>query len=151
MGVDIKTPPHTPPELRVNTTSYPVHNGAVDLSNQGIHSLSDIAGFHPTLNLEYLLLGSNSIRTLGGIEHLKRLRYIDVTNNPLQTIEGWGFDVEILFLARRRGYRIVEVPVIWYYGEKSKINPLRDTIRMTREVLQVRLNAWKGRYDAPRA
>lgn len=68
---------------------------------------------------------------------------------PFQTIEGWGFDVEILFLARRHGYRIVEVPVVWYYGEKSKINPLRDTIRMTREVLQVRINAWKGRYPVP--
>ncbi|HNS50963.1 MAG TPA: glycosyltransferase family 2 protein [Anaerolineae bacterium] len=70
---------------------------------------------------------------------------------PFQTIEGWGFDVEILFLARRHGYQIVEVPVVWYYGEKSKINPLRDTIRMTREVLQVRINAWKGRYGARQA
>ena len=70
---------------------------------------------------------------------------------PLQTIDGWGFDVEILFLARRHGYRVVEVPVVWYYGEKSKISPLRDTIRMTREILQVRINAWRGRYDGPRA
>ena len=69
---------------------------------------------------------------------------------PLQTIEGWGFDVEILFIARRLGYRIVEVPVDWYYGEESKIRPVRDTIRMTREVLQVRTNAWKGRYDERR-
>jgi dolichyl-phosphate beta-glucosyltransferase len=65
---------------------------------------------------------------------------------PFQTIEGWGFDVEILFLARRHGYRIVEVPVTWYYGEKSKISPVRDTIRMTREILQVRINSWTGRY-----
>jgi len=70
---------------------------------------------------------------------------------PFQTIEGWGFDVEILFLARRHGYRVVEVPVAWYYGERSKISPLRDTIRMTREILQARINAWKGRYDGPRA
>ena len=65
---------------------------------------------------------------------------------PSQTIEGWGFDVEILFIARRRGYRVVEVPVDWYYGEQSKIRPVRDTIRMTRELFQVRINAWKGRY-----
>jgi len=68
-----------------------------------------------------------------------------------QTMTGWSFDVEILFLARRHGYRIVEVPVTWYYGEKSKISPVRDTIRMTREILQVRINSWKGRYDRPPA
>jgi len=66
---------------------------------------------------------------------------------PLQTIEGWGFDVEILFIARRRGYRILEVPVDWYYGEESKIRPIRDTLRMVRELFQVRQNAWKGLYD----
>jgi dolichyl-phosphate beta-glucosyltransferase len=70
---------------------------------------------------------------------------------PLQTVGGWGFDVEILFLARRLGFHVVEVPVVWYYGEKSKINPLRDTVRMTREILQVRINSWKGRYNGPRA
>jgi glycosyltransferase involved in cell wall biosynthesis len=70
---------------------------------------------------------------------------------PFQTIEGWGFDVEILFLARRHGYRVVEVPVVWYYGERSKINPARDTIRMTSEILQVRINSWKGRYPRPTA
>jgi dolichyl-phosphate beta-glucosyltransferase len=65
---------------------------------------------------------------------------------PRQKINGWGFDVEVLFIARRLGYKIVEVPVDWYYGEESKIRPVRDTLRMTRELLQVRLNAWRGKY-----
>jgi glycosyltransferase involved in cell wall biosynthesis len=64
-----------------------------------------------------------------------------------QTIAGWGFDVELLLIARRRGYKIEEVPITWYYGEQSKINPLQDSIRMFREVLQIRINAWRGRYD----
>lgn len=64
-----------------------------------------------------------------------------------QTIAGWGFDVELLLIARRRGFRIEEVPITWYYGEQSKISPLQDSIRMFREVLQIRLNAWRGRYD----
>lgn len=68
---------------------------------------------------------------------------------PLQTIRGWGFDVEVLFIARRLGYKVVEVPVEWYYGEESKIRPVRDTLRMTRELLQVRLNAWRGLYHLP--
>ena len=66
---------------------------------------------------------------------------------PLQTIDGWGFDVEILFIAQRAGYSIVEVPVDWYYGTESKISPVRDTIRMFTELLQVRRNARQGAYD----
>lgn len=64
-----------------------------------------------------------------------------------QTITGWGFDVEILFIAQRLGYQIVEVPVDWYYGKESKIHPVRDTIGMVRELLKVRRNARRGLYD----
>jgi dolichyl-phosphate beta-glucosyltransferase len=64
-----------------------------------------------------------------------------------QTIEGWGFDVEILFIARRLGYAIVEVPVTWYYGQESKVKPVQDTIGMIRDLLQVRRNANFGLYD----
>jgi dolichyl-phosphate beta-glucosyltransferase len=63
-----------------------------------------------------------------------------------QTINGWGFDVEVLFIAQRLGYRIVEVPVTWYYGRGSKIHPVRDTLNMFRDLLQVRLNARRGAY-----
>ena len=42
-------------------------------------------------------------------------------------INGWSFDVELLYIARLRGYRIVEIPVNWYYGEKSKVSPARDS------------------------
>ena len=66
-----------------------------------------------------------------------------------QTIDGWAFDVELLFIALRRGYKVVEVPVHWYYGENSRINPIRDTYNMIREVLRIRLNGWKGVYDRP--
>lgn len=66
---------------------------------------------------------------------------------PFQTIEGWGFDVEILFIAQHLGYEIVEVPVVWYYGAESKIRPVRDTIGMVGDLWQVRRNARQGRYD----
>lgn len=68
---------------------------------------------------------------------------------PLQTIEGWGFDVEVLFIARRLGYQIVEIPVRWYYGRESKVKPVKDTLRMVRDLLQVRRNARRGLYDRP--
>lgn len=66
---------------------------------------------------------------------------------PFQTIEGWGFDVELLFIARRFGYSIVEVPVTWYYGAESKVRPVHDTLGMLRDLYQVRLNARRGVYD----
>lgn len=63
-----------------------------------------------------------------------------------QTITGWSFDVEILYMARQRGYAIIELPVPWYYSEHSHINPIRDTWRMFLDVLRIRLNAAQGRY-----
>ncbi len=57
-----------------------------------------------------------------------------------------AFDVEVLFLARQRGYRIASVPVIWQYGTESKVSPLRDSARNFRDVLMVRLNSLLGRY-----
>ena len=64
-----------------------------------------------------------------------------------QTIDGWAFDVEILHVARRRGYRIVEVPIDWYYGEGSRVSPLSDSWHMLREVLRIRRNGNAGLYD----
>jgi len=65
---------------------------------------------------------------------------------PLQTISGWGFDVEILFIAQRHSLQIVEVPINWYYADRSQVRPIHDTYHMLREVLKVRLNALRGRY-----
>ncbi len=66
---------------------------------------------------------------------------------PLQTIEGWGFDVEVLFIARRLGYQIIEIPVRWYYGRESKVRPVKDTLCMVRDLWQVRRNARRGLYN----
>lgn len=63
-----------------------------------------------------------------------------------QGMEGWGFDVELLYLARQLGYRIVEVPVHWTYGQNSRIHPLRDAWHMGRDLLRVRWRAWRGNY-----
>ncbi len=65
----------------------------------------------------------------------------------LRTIDGWAFDVELLAAARRRGYTILEVGIPWYYGEGSRVNPIRDALRMLREVWRVRRNVHAGKYD----
>jgi dolichyl-phosphate beta-glucosyltransferase len=66
---------------------------------------------------------------------------------PVQTITGWTFDVEVLFIARRRGYRIVEVPIPWYYNPESKIRMLRDSWRMVLDLLTIRRNGLTGLYS----
>lgn len=57
-----------------------------------------------------------------------------------------AYDVELLFLARHHGFRIAEVPVLWHYGTETKVNPVRDSLRNLRDVVQVRLNAIRGAY-----
>jgi len=68
---------------------------------------------------------------------------------PLQRIERWGFDPEILFLARRLGFSVKEVPVVWAHSEGTRLNPFRDGIRMFGEVLRVRWNSILGAYTTP--
>lgn len=65
----------------------------------------------------------------------------------LQTIERWGFDPEILFIALKRGFRIVEVPVSWAHDERTRMSYLKDGMRMLEDIAQVRWNALVGRYD----
>ena len=58
-----------------------------------------------------------------------------------------AFDVELLVISRRRGYRLKVVPVTWTFGENSKVNPVRDTFNNLSDVLQVKWNDLHGRYD----
>jgi len=67
----------------------------------------------------------------------------------LQTIERWGFDPEILFIALKRGYWIIEVPVSWAHDERSRVSYLKDGMKMLQELAIVRWNALRGRYDRP--
>jgi glycosyltransferase involved in cell wall biosynthesis len=67
----------------------------------------------------------------------------------LQTIERWGFDPEILFIALKRGYRIQEVPVSWAHDERSRVSYLKDGMKMLQEIAIVRWNALLGRYRGP--
>jgi dolichyl-phosphate beta-glucosyltransferase len=69
----------------------------------------------------------------------------------LQTLHGWSFDVEILFIARQRGYQILELPIPWYYNPQSKINVLRDSFQMAVDLLQIRWNGAHGVYNRSHA
>ncbi len=65
----------------------------------------------------------------------------------LQTIERWGFDPEILFIARKRGYRVDEVAVSWAHDERTRMSYLKDGMRMLQDIAIVRWNALLGRYN----
>ena len=66
---------------------------------------------------------------------------------PLQKIEGWGFDPEILFLARKFGCQVQEVPVAWGHSGGTRIHPLIDGSRMFVEMLYIRWNDLSGKYN----
>ena len=63
------------------------------------------------------------------------------------TINGFGFDVEVLYRARRAGLVIQEFGVDWYYRERSKVRPIRDSIAMTWDLLRMRWRYRAGRHD----
>jgi dolichyl-phosphate beta-glucosyltransferase len=65
----------------------------------------------------------------------------------LQTIEGWGFDPEILFIALKRGYHVKEVPVTWAHDERTRMRYLKDGVKMLKEMAIIRWNAFTGDYD----
>ena len=67
----------------------------------------------------------------------------------VSTIDGYGFDLEVLYVAQRRDYRIVEVPVNWTDQPGSKVRVLRDGLAMMRELTVIRQNDHKGLYSAP--
>lgn len=63
------------------------------------------------------------------------------------TLDGFSFDIEALFIARYLGYRIAEVPVQWKNAPGSKVDPLRDGLRLIRDLLVIRVNAYRGLYE----
>ncbi|MFP3854286.1 MAG: dolichyl-phosphate beta-glucosyltransferase [Anaerolineales bacterium] len=65
----------------------------------------------------------------------------------MQRLEGWTFDVEILYVALKRGYRIEEVPIPWYYFPGSRVHIVRDSIAMFLDLFRIRLNDLRGVYD----
>jgi glycosyltransferase involved in cell wall biosynthesis len=64
----------------------------------------------------------------------------------LQTIERWGFDPEILFIARRLRFEVVEVPVSWGHDARTRMSYLKDGMKMLQEMAQIRTNSFRGMY-----
>ena len=95
------------------------------------------------------ILGLSYVDTQCGFKAFNRKAVTTIF--PNMKIERWGFDPEILFLARRYGLRVAEVPVSWAHDHRSKISPMRDGTRMLGELLRVRMNSVGGKYISPAA
>lgn len=67
---------------------------------------------------------------------------------PNQKIERWGFDPEVLFLARTAGFKVSEVPVLWGHSGGTRIHPIIDGSKMFIEMLRIRWYSVTGKYDA---
>ena len=92
-----------------------------------------------------LVLGLQLRDTQCGFKLFNRLRSRRIFE--LQRTSGFGFDPELLFIAKRNGLTIRETPVRWSHAEGSKVNFLRDGIRMLIDLVQIRWNAMIGRYS----
>ena len=64
-----------------------------------------------------------------------------------QTLSGWSFDIEVLFIARQRGYQITEVAIPWFYHQESKVHAVRDALKILRDIRTIRENHSLGKYD----
>jgi len=64
----------------------------------------------------------------------------------IQTLNNWSFDIELLYIARMRHYRILELPIPWYFNPETKLNPLKDALRMGLDILSIHRNTRRGIY-----
>jgi len=67
-----------------------------------------------------------------------------------QTLTGWGFDVELLYLARKHALRIRELGIPWYFDANTRVRPGIDTVSMVWELILIRIRDARGVYDLPR-
>ena len=67
---------------------------------------------------------------------------------PRLSIYGWTFDVEALFIARKCGFKIVEVPIEWHHHPHTTVSIFRDSIRMGFDLIKIRVNDLLGKYNA---
>ena len=68
---------------------------------------------------------------------------------PRQTITGWAFDVEILYLAQQAGYSVAEVGVEWHYNGDSRVRVVHDGVHMAQDVMRIWVRGKRGVYARP--
>lgn len=98
--------------------------------------------------IQYLLTGLDFKDTQCGFKAFRREAARSIF--PIQRIDGFGFDPEILFIAKKQGWRLLEIPVRWNHVEGSKLHVIGSPIKALLEVMTIRLNDLTGKYDSDR-
>src|SRR5262249_237457 len=119
---------------------------AIDRSLIGTHQSSFRENIGRIGNLiQFVLTGLRFKDTQCGFKAFRREAARSVFK--LQRIDGFGFDPEILFIAKKQGWRLLETPVRWNHIEGSKLNPITSPIKAWMEVSTIRWNNLAGKYD----
>jgi glycosyltransferase involved in cell wall biosynthesis len=119
---------------------------ALDRSLVGTHQSSFREAIGRTGNwIQWALTGLNFKDTQCGFKAFRREAAQKVF--AVQQVDGFGFDPEILFIAKRQGWRLLETPVRWNHVEGSKVNPYTAPLKVLTEVSTIRWHALTGRYD----
>lgn len=106
--------------------------------------LRNIIGFGHTV-IASLILGVFVWDFQGGFKIFSKKLVEEIF--PLLTIDRWGFDMEIIFLAKKLGYKTIELPVVWSHIENgSKVKLARDILRALKEMVKIKINWFKGAY-----
>lgn len=84
----------------------------------------------------------------GSVAHeiFSKLKVYSADSKELKDAYLGAFDVELLYIARKLGYTIKEVPVTWTYVRTTRLSPFKDSVRMLRDVVKIKLNSLKGIY-----
>jgi dolichyl-phosphate beta-glucosyltransferase len=144
---DLSAPIDEAPKLLAALESHDIAIGSRAL-NRGLiekHQtpLREYAGMIFNLIVR-LILGLRFADTQCGFKAFRREPCHTVFQQ--QRIERFGFDPELLFIAKRQGFTVAEVPVRWAHDPGTRVVVLRDSINMFFEVCIIRWNAWLGRY-----
>lgn len=80
-----------------------------------------------------------------GFKLINKVVYRDIAQ--YMSVERWGYDAEILYLAYKYGFDVIEVPVAWYNDQRTKVNLIKDVARSFVDLLQIRVNDMNSRYE----
>lgn len=75
-----------------------------------------------------------------------RLKLYDQHHEVVGSMVTAGFDIEVLFLARKLGYAIKEVPVEWHYVETRRVSPMKDSWQGLVDIVRIRINSFRDMY-----
>lgn len=123
------------------------NRGLVSSNSENISTLRILFGRVFNLCMR-VILGLNFNDLQSGIKGFTRIAARDLFSSI--TIEGWSFDTELLFIAKKRGYSIGEIPVKVsksHLNKESKIKLFKDSIEMFLSLIKIRLNDWLGKYN----